>query len=182
MSNTTETASGSQVIWFFVGVLAFVGLWSYLVMELFIPALWGPYATVLAAAGPLAVSRGGLLACFFALPAATVTLPVRIAQTQVGRVQLRVLGIAVTLAAIFAYGYYVHHVVFLQGVHSSLQAYAEEAGYHDAESVPEPVRKAFGVSDAQARHGRLTWLPGGWRSVDWPDSRPAPMDKAVNSR
>jgi hypothetical protein len=182
MSNTTDAASCSQVIGFFVGVLAFVGLWSYLVMEFLVPALWGPYATMLSAAGPLAVSRGGLLACFFALPAATVTLPVRIAQTQVGRVQLYVLGLAVTLAAIFAYGYYVHHVVFLQGVNSSLNAYAEEAGYPDAESVPEPVRKAFEVSDGQARHGRLTWLPGGWRRVAWPENAPAPRAEAANSR
>lgn len=130
--------------------------------------LWGPYAQVFADAGPLVVSRGGLMLIFAVMPLVVLLNLVRQCDSWVKWGLLQVVTILFWVVSIYGYGYYLHHIVQWQGVPESIEFVAGEVGFEAADKVPAHVKEAILLSDTLAREGAAPWKPGDWTAVTWP--------------
>ncbi|KVP65596.1 hypothetical protein WJ96_04310 [Burkholderia ubonensis] len=159
--------SRGAILGLVAGVIALCG-WMYLALSVLMPALWGPYAFAFSEAGPLVLSRGGMISAFFVFPAMAVIYPLRYGKSIVKWAAVQACTALLAGAALLGYGYYLHNIIHLQGVDASLDFLAMEVGFNNAAAVPAHVKEAFILSDKLASGGKQTWLPGAWKSVDWP--------------
>ncbi|KWA83934.1 hypothetical protein WL29_21445 [Burkholderia ubonensis] len=142
--------------------------WLHLSFSFIAPALWGPYAFAFADAGPLVLSRGGFLLAFSVFPAWAVFFPLWHAKNILQWLAFQLAAAWIAVMVVVCYGFYIHNIVNLQGVDASLEFFASEVGFENAAAVPANVKAAFVLSDKLARNGESPWLPGVWKSVDWP--------------
>ena len=150
------------------GLLIGFMAWTIFVLSVLMPALWGPYAMVFADAGPLFFSRGGSMLALGVMPLLALVLPVAKATSFVRWLAYQALTVVVTGAMVLSYGYYLHTIVHLQGLEASQEFLAAEVGFESPEAVPAHIKQALALSDKLAAEGKAPWLPGAWKSVDWP--------------
>lgn len=141
---------------------------SPLTLTWLMPVLWGPYAQVLADAGPLALSRGGMFLSLAFLPACALIYPALFSRGLLGWALKQTGALAIVGAAILGYGYYLHTVVNNQGLEASTESLAAEVGFRGAAGVPAHIKQALTVSNRLAAQGHAPWQPGAWRQVTWP--------------
>jgi hypothetical protein len=133
-----------------------------------LPTLWGPYAFAFADAGPVALSRGGLIFAMIALPVWAILLPLRLAKSKRQWALMQLGTLVVAAAGFLSYGAYLHSIVHLQGLTASLEFFAEETGYKNVEAIPPQLKQAMTLSDKLSAEDKAPWLPGGWKRVEWP--------------
>lgn len=164
-----QTTTFSRADWLGIivgGAIILIG-WPYLAFQYLFPALWGPYTFTFMAAGPLVLSRGGMMIVLFA-PVWAILVPALRAKTILQWLAFQLCTAWIAVMVTVCFGFYVHNVINLQGLDASLEFLASEAGFDNAAAVPADVKAAFALSDKLARKGEAPWLPGVWKSVDWP--------------
>lgn len=149
-------------------VMFIVGIAGILGSIFLLPTIWGPYAFAFADAGPVALSRGGLIFAMIALPLWAILFPLRIAKSKRQWAFLQLGTLVVAAAGFLGYGAYLHNIVHMQGLNASLEFFAEETGYKSVEAIPPQLKQAMTLSDKLSAEDKTPWLPGAWKRVEWP--------------
>lgn len=170
MTDTQESKlPRGAILGLIAGVIFLLG-WLHLSFTVFVPALWGPYAFAFADAGPLVISRVGMMLVFVILPPWAIIYSFLHGRTLLHWAIIQLGTAIIACSALLGYGFYLHNIVNLQGLDASLDFFAMEVGFDSAAKVPANVKDAFVLSDKLASKGEAPWLPGAWKSVDWPAS------------
>jgi hypothetical protein len=133
-----------------------------------LPVLWGPYAVAFADAGNVALSRGAHMFSMIVLPGWAILLPLQRAKSKPQWVLMQLGTLVVAAAGFLGYGAYLHSIVHIQGLNTSLEIFADENGYKSVDAIPPHLKQAMTLSDKLAAEGKAPWLPGAWKRVDWP--------------
>lgn len=166
--NGDEQAEESMRIpvWaFLIAVIAY-GVWVSYSLETLMEWLWGPYARVLSDAGPPLLSRGGVMV---ALGLSAPFLLLAYMSWCERKLSMGIIFVTIALTSIPAYGYYLHHIVALQGVEESMLSLKAEVGFNEEWPVPEHIAPALQLSHDLAKTGKAPWLPRAWTAVTWPE-------------
>lgn len=145
----------------FAAVLAVVAPTLFIIGMNSLSWLYGPHWRLLADAGPLFISRAGSMLIIF-FPAFSVVMAF------ICKIKALV-ALLLFVVLIPAYGYYLHHIVYWQGLDSSEQFFRAESGFPESEPTPQHITEILTLSYSLAEKGKAPWLPREWKEIEWPE-------------
>lgn len=151
------------------GVLLAMLAWTGFALLVLMPLLYGPYAMAFADAGPLFIGRLGGMISFMVMPILCLSIPLAVATSVWRWLVAQTLALICGALCLASYGYYLHHIVALQGVEASLEYLAAEVGFQSAAAVPQHIKDAFALSARLVEQDAAPWQPGAWRAITWPE-------------